>query len=1240
MQARSTVVVAILVLIGLAMLLLLRGGADPVPPPQAAASAATAGISAVGGDAKAPAAVAADEPNGAGRTVIRAGDQDTGVRGIVVDARTAQPLGGVEIIAVAQPPSLQPLMNRFRDFLTEGLWEQTHQPVKVLGSTVSNVDGSFELLGLPAGLVYLDGRADGWFVRTPASTRLARGEIVDGVELRASPGGRVRGVVFGADGAPAAGAEVSLRPGLNAFLGQITERKYRWLEATTDADGRFDLPGVPAGAGYTISATSPHIALEEQFGIEVREGQVTEVSLHGHQGAVVGGVVVDAAGAPIAGANVAMVYLDMSRVLFSADGRAAPIVTDDDGRFRVERVASGRVAFIAAADGLAPSNIAELAVVDGGIYEDLQLQLGGGITVTGLVVDDLDRPLADAKVEVRPFERPDDPQFLKLALKIRRVEVQSGADGGFEVKGMSGERLVVQASKPGYTTAVRTGVKLDGKQVKVQLQRGAVIHGRVQLADGTAAVRFRVETRTRPLPQPTGAAADAASDGGSAATPVDDGRGRRGGMRMQFGRGRGMDAERTMQLPEGQTLADRGMDPDANWREIKSADGRFTLRGVPPGRISVRVRADGCRDADEQKVDLQATQESAELLFQLGEGVSVSGIVVDAGTRKPVADAQVTAYKQRENRNRGPLDFQIDPEDFDFMALASTRGGRSAVTDSSGSFAITALEPGSYRFTARHPDLAKASAKDVDVQADKPVGPIEIELDAGGGIEGTLTGVLQRPLADAMVVAFSIQAGSMKSSTTDRAGHYRIDGLPPGQYVVFKSRMDEHSENIALDLMSNMRLKTVTVRQGRFTRLDIQDDGEDGVRVHGLVREHGQPVARALVTVLGSDRDGILGMGVRAASTKSDGNYELAGIKPGSYLFQISRFRGTPMQTSMSVEVPADTRDWRFDIELPTSEVSGQVFDSRGRPVAGIMVTLGAEDGSLSDSEGLIGMIAQGGLSQARTDEAGNFALKSVAAGSYRLNVGSRMGGPGGRRGGNANGDSYGEACLDHVVVDGNTPVQGLVVTLPLAGRITGTVVDGSGNPVVGAQIHYQNQDRAERQRNKSNPLTDLLGMQPRPFVSGADGRFEVRGLTPGTYNLRADADGLETGVQDDVAVHEDQVTDVTLRIVRGATLKLRATNVDKQQIPFANLSLLDGKGRRVVSQVSTLTVMRRLLSGRDQVEDSGWYEFGSVPPDTYTLLVSEPGKPEIRITRTIADGETVAWDIDVAAELAARSGR
>lgn len=1246
MSHRAAAVAALLVLLllVLASLLWFADGAPPSPAP-AGAAAGAAGSEAAGGALGAARADAAEGQ--AARRDLAGAVAPTGVRGIVLDAGDGRPLGGIEVLALADEPSLEPLVNRFRGLFQGGMFTETRSPARVLGRTLSQPDGTFELLGLRDGLVFLDGRSDGHFVRTPASVRLATGETVEGIELRAQPGGRVRGVVLGVDGAPVEGASVSLRPGLNAFLGQLTERRYRWLETTTGKDGRFDLPGVPPGNGYVVSATADVIALEEVFGVDVRPGQVREVVLRGHPGATVAGRVFDADGATVAGASVAMVYLDISRVLFSADGRSEPIVTDEQGGFRVRPVAAGRVAFVAALDGCAPSGIEELAVVDGGVYEALELHLGAGATVRGLVVDDLDQPVSGARVELRPFERPDDPQFLKMLLRIRRIEVETGADGRFAAHGMTGERLVVQAGKPGYTTAVRFGVRLDEEDLRVQIQRGATVRGRALLADGTPVGRFRVDTRSRPPRRPAGDGGQVGEGEGEAlgdpaeeaAAGREDDRAARFEMRFGAGGGRGRfrgGRSGTVQLPEGETMVDR-MDMDGNWREIAAADGTFELRGIPPGRIRVRARADGLLDPDEHEVELQPGQASELLEFTFAPGLEVTGVVRDATTDQPVCDAQVTAYRQREGdgrRGSGPFRLDMDREDMDFLALSSTRGRRSAITDSRGQFRIGSLNAGTYRFTARHPDMAKASARDVEVTADRPVPPVEILIGAGGAIEGHATGQGMRPLADAVIAAFSMQSGTLRSAATDRQGFYRIDGLPPGQYAVFKSRMDERADNIPLELLGNLRLKTTTVRDGRTSTLDIHDESEDGVRVHGVVRENGKPVPRALVTLLGTDREGFLGMGVRANAADSAGRYELAGIAPGDYVVQVSRFQGRPVQTTFPLEVPGEMRDFAFDIDLPTSAVAGRVIDTAGNPVRGIRVALGSTDQGLSGADGLVGLIAQGGLSQGRTDEDGGFRLRSVAAGSYRLTAGSRMGG-GRRRGGGSGGDSfrYGEAALEGIEVDGFTDVEGLVVTVPLAGRITGIVIDGSGLPVRGAEIAWAS--TATEPRRPGSPLLDLFGTQSRPITTGEDGRFEVAGLNPGTYDLRVDSEALEAGRLQDVSVAENSATDVTLHIVRGAVLRVRATNVEKANIPIAHVSLLDGQGRTVVNKVSTLSVMRRLFANRDSIADSGWYEFGSVPPDTYTIVVAEPGKPEVRVTRTITDGETVEWDIDVTAELA-----
>ncbi|HEB51828.1 MAG TPA: carboxypeptidase regulatory-like domain-containing protein, partial [bacterium] len=178
--------------------------------------------------------------------------------------------------------------------------------------------------------------------------------------------------------------------------------------------------------------------------------------------------------------------------------------------------------------------------------------------------------------------------------------------------------------------------------------------------------------------------------------------------------------------------------------------------------------------------------------------------------------------------------------------------------------------------------------------------------------------------------------------------------------------------------------------------------------------------------------------------------------------------------------------------------------------------------------------------------------------------------------------------------------------------------------------------EQEQRNRRTANPLLDLFGSQ-RAIRTDEEGRFEIAGLTPGAYSLRVESDALEAGKLDDVEVQEELPTEVTLHVVRGATLRVRAVNVDKQQIPLGDITLLDGRGKPVVNRVSTLSVMKRLLGSKDTVDDSGWYTFRSVPPDTYTAVIRERGKEEIRITRAIRDGETVEWEIDVGAELRAR---
>lgn len=1124
------------------------------------------------------------------------------MRGRVIRARDGRPADDVEVLALDRPPSLERFLARVESLMRRGLWTESRTPQRVLGRARTDASGAFEILGLPAGRVFLDARSAALFVRTPRSVRLATGEIREGIELLGQPGGGVHGIVLEPSGEPAADAVVGVRPGLNSTLAQLTQRRVRWLEARTDALGHFEILGVPPGPGYVVSASHPSMALEEVPGIVVRAGEVAEVEVRGRPGAVLAGVVVDPTGQPVAGASIGAVYLNLSSALLSADGRAEPVRTDERGQFRLTRVASGRVALAAEIAGAAPSEVLELAVAPGVTYDGLELRLGVGLALRGEVVDDGGAPVSGARVMLRSVGellRPRDPDAVKGALSVRNLEVRSAVDGTFALAGLTQGRWLLQAIKTGHATAVHSGVRPGDEPLRIEMPRAATVRGHVVRTDGTPVERLSVQVEAR-------------SELGDELR-----------RRLPWGPRAPLVRSTVQWLPAGTEFTE--LDFQDDFEEIRAPNGDFEIAGVPPGPVRLRVWVPGFAPLDDRDLELAPGETSDLLQLVVQAGATISGTVIDEVSGAPVADAQVTAHRARA-RGAGPFAWDVELEDFDFLALSTNTGRRSTLTDRDGRFSLTGIGPGDYRVVARHPDLAKSAGEDVPVQLDgPPPSELVLRIGPGGAVEGRVTGASRLPLADAMVVALSMSAGAFKSATTDGGGEYRIEGLVPGRYVVFKSRIDAGGLNVLYEFLGNLRLQAVSVRRGNTTRVDLHDEAEGTVRVVGVVRDAGVPVPRVMVTALSSDRDGVLGMGVRAQPTDQAGRYELRGMKSGQYYFQVSRFLKRPQQANLSVEVPEGIAVHQVDLDLPQSAIRGVVVDSDGAPVAGVRVQAGLQQGGIDGASGLLGIILNNAVTQDRTNASGVFEMRGMAAGVYRV-VAT------GRRARGAARERYGDVQRAGVRLDGIAAVDGLTLVLPRAGRVRGIVVDASGAPVEGAEVHCVGEDGAGASRRRS----DLFGLQTRPARTDAAGRFEVSRLTPGSYTVRADAEGLAAGVQEGVWVAEGQAVDLSLAVVRGATLRVRVTSVDGGRLPPARMTILDGSGKPLARKMSVFSVFRRFVRSKPAA-DTGWIELGQVPPDHYTLIITEDGHADVKLKRVIADGEIVEWELDMAEELERR---
>ena len=1201
-KPRSLLAVAVLILVGVALWFVIDGqsGTDSGLP------------SGDRGDAS-----AVIDADAAGKTGIDASEAATQrriendaiksrggvIRGRVVRGDRAVGVAGVDVLALSSHPAFAMFEARIEDFLKEGFWKPRPLPeVQVLAQTKTEADGSFEITGLGEGRVFLDARSPSWFTRSSPAVRLLRGETREGIELLLAPGGRVRGKVLDSRGKPVAGSRVVLRPSATSLLAQLTSRRFRWSERKSEEDGSFDFSGVPPGEGYALSAVGGGIALAQARQVAVVRGRETVVTLRAMPSATIRGVVRTPDGEVATGAYVGFAYMDLARVLFSV-GEDNPARADDQGRFEIQHVAPGAIAVSALQTDLALAPVKRITVVAGGSY-DVELTLSLGAELRGRVLDGAGKPVVGARVTARTLEQPRGFD-LALVTKLIRYEDTTDADGGFVLRGLVSNRVFLEATHPGFLPASkvwREG-REDRKAIELRMSTGAYISGRVVDKKGAPVTRFRVRGKK----------------------PRD----RRFRVGPRWGR------------PQQNENPYNGGSPWARARrgetEVQDDDGRFRVGPFPVGKLEVTVDAEGYVESARRTIEIAADKDQSGLEFTLAKGSILRGRVLAAGT--PVAEAQVTWRKKRE-RSRGPsfLPFRItaEPEDLDWMALDSTFGSRSVITNARGEFELRGVASGKVRVTARHPLYAKGALEDLLVEDESERNDLVVEITAGGKIEGRVTGLDRRPVHGAMIVAFSIANGVVKSGVTDKSGEYLLEGLAPGPYVVFKTKLDAALDQVFAQMLGNIRLKSTTVREGRTSRVDIEDRQEGGIDVFGRVTLAGKPVPRAVVTLLGQDRGGPLGIGVRTATADDEGKYEIASVMPGSYLCQITRhgnFR--PEVSSQPLRVDGRQQRVRVDLEFPSGLLAGIVVDDKNQPVDQVRLRAVAQDAERPG--GLIGMMSEfGGTSRARSDRNGLFKIKRLAPGRYTVRAEPR---------GKA-AELFGRAELSDVTLGAAQELDTLRIVLPRAAVLRGVVVGGSGQPVSGASVRAvleseareanaqgQGKGREATSSGNASALRALARQMRFRARSDAKGKFAIRGLAPGRYRVYAEKRGLiaDDSQLVDVAI-ASQGPELRLRLVRSGRVYVKAIDVDGSAIARGRLRVLDSKGRQVGKSKSLMAVMASIFAGKSKDGDGSWMDMGELRPDTYTLEVTQvlkDGKQRVRkTTRKLAEGETARWEV------------
>ncbi len=436
----------------------------------------------------------------------------------------------------------------------------------------------------------------------------------------------------------------------------------------------------------------------------------------------------------------------------------------------------------------------------------------------------------------------------------------------------------------------------------------------------------------------------------------------------------------------------------------------------------------------------------------LSEGVVIEGVVTGADTFAAVADVEVFAERT----------------DFDDFG--------SSTTAADGSFRVSGLSGGEYRirvvpappYREEWYDNATTAetATTVNAPGPGPVAGIDVVLDLGGTISGTVTDAdTGLPVPGIAVSTFGPDSAE---STTAADGTYTLAGLVDGDYSVRFTPVSTYlQEWYDGDLTGGAPTQVTIADAAAVTSVDA--DLETGAGVSGTVVDGGTGLPIEGVEVQ------LSGPNYRAATTAADGSFEVSGVAAGSYQLWLN----DPSRRYFS-EYYDDVASWfdatELDLQLGTispleldmargASIGGVVTDSVGAPIESGYVEVSSATSSRSAS------IASDGT----------YRVGPLVPGDYRVEFV-----PGGRTHLREFYDDVPTADLaTQVTVVGSTDVTGIDASVGTTGSIAGIVTDDvSGLGIAGVQVSASSFDWS------------IYG------VTRADGSYVLSDVPPGDYQV------------------------------------------------------------------------------------------------------------------------------------------
>jgi protocatechuate 3,4-dioxygenase beta subunit len=560
-------------------------------------------------------------------------------------------------------------------------------------SAFTDAGGNFRIANLEPGVYKPSAEADDARGGAVEQVLLGMGETSAPIVIEAHPAFFVEGRVVASGGASCGEGWVALR---DAAAG-------RAANASVEGDGSVRLPGMLPGTYSVNLGCVGHVAESSYEPVVIVDKSLSGLTWKVSRGQAIRGQVVDTGGKPVAGLEVqARQQIDPSQP--HARQTWARATTSGDGRFDLGGLLAGRFHVTVAGGRATPTEPLSVTLAERQDVDDLRIELPASGAVRGTVVDERGRAIPRTTVSLSGG--PQD--FVTMVADDGSFTFEYVGAGAYQAvaAGRWGELRRPDSDRPGESVTVEPGKTATVKLV-VEAAAGT-ISGTVRDADGGIVPDAFVE------------------------------------------------ALRESEDDSGPAMRDA---PWGNFFETPSLteiDGRFTLKGLPAGKFTVRAYRKGGGEGFVEHV-----APGADVVVTIAATGRLAGVV-----RLPDGAA---------------------PEEFALRVVDTTTGftRRDNFYRTGGAWSVPELPAGQYRIRV---DMGTATAESqAFVRAGEDTTDVRIELTPKVSVRGSVVDSTGAPIVGLQVFARALGGGAFSTQdnarrhVTDTAGTFELANVPTGE---------------------------------------------------------------------------------------------------------------------------------------------------------------------------------------------------------------------------------------------------------------------------------------------------------------------------------------------------------------------------------------------------------------------------------------------------------------------------